>query len=78
MTRYRDENRSMNGRWTRDIYPVMHEDRPYKMACCDCGLVHDIEFWIDEGTDGGAHVAMRVARNNRATATGQMRRHRKA
>ena len=62
---------AVNGRWSRDIYPVMRDKQPYKMSCCDCGLVHDIEFWIEEG-----HVAMRVARNNRSTA--QMRRYMKA
>jgi hypothetical protein len=40
----------------------------YKMACCDCGLVHKIDFRIENGK-----VQFRVFRDNRAT--GQMRRH---
>jgi hypothetical protein len=65
--RYRQET-AENGRWSRVVQPVMRDVQPYKMACCDCGLVHDIEFWVEDG-----HVKMRVARNNRAT--GQVRRH---
>lgn len=66
MTRYREEV-AVNGRWSRVIQPVMRDKQPYKMACCDCGLVHDIEFWIEDDV-----VLMRFARNNRAT--GQIRR----
>ena len=35
----------------------------YKMACCDCGLVHDMDFRIKNN-----RVQFRVRRNNRATA----------
>ncbi len=65
--RYRDEP-AVNGRWSRDVQPVMRDVQPYKMICCDYGLVHDVEFWVRDG-----RVMMRVARNNRAT--GQVRRH---
>ncbi len=41
----------------------------YKMACCDCGLVHNMDFRIKEG-----RAQFRVFRNNRSTAL--MRRHR--
>lgn len=37
------------------------------MACCDCGLVHDMDFRIVEGK-----IQFRARRNNRAT--GQLRR----
>lgn len=61
----------------------------YKLACCDCGLVHDMEFAVIEVTEEiekGKYatvdvenwrflVKMRAKRNNRST--GQMRRHRK-
>ena len=67
MGRIRDEV-AVEGRWSREVQPVMREDRAYRMVCCDCGLVHDIEFWIE-----GGHVRMRVARNVRST--GQVRRH---
>gem|GEM_PF-1693013 len=37
--------------------------RGYKLACCDCGLVHDMDFRVAKG-----RVQFRVRRNNRATA----------
>lgn len=42
----------------------------YKMQCCDCGLVHNMDFRIHNGK-----VQIRARRNNRATA--QIRRHSK-
>lgn len=51
------------GEW---VQPV---ERGYKMACCDCGLVHNVEFRIYEG-----RVQLRVFRNARSTA--MVRRHR--
>lgn len=39
-----------------------------KIACCDCGLVHNVVFVFEDGK-----LAMAVERNNRATA--QKRRH---
>lgn len=50
------------GEWVRPIR------RGYKLACCDCGLVHNMDFTIHKG-----RIYFRVFRNNRAT--GQMRRH---
>ena len=58
----------------------------YKMACCDCGLVHDMQFKVvrviqDKGNGylevkstraGTFAVHFRAKRNNRST--GQMRR----
>lgn len=38
------------------------------LACCDCGLVHEIETRVKDGK-----LQMRFARNDRATA--QLRRH---
>ena len=32
--------------WTRWVQPV---ERGYLMACCDCGLVHRMDFRIDRG-----------------------------
>ncbi len=51
------------GEW---IQPVR---KGYKMACCDCGLVHSMDFRVKEG-----RAQFRVFRNNRSTAL--MRRHR--
>lgn len=42
----------------------------YKMACCDCGLVHNMEFRVHKGK-----IQIRGWRNSRSTA--QMRRHMK-
>ena len=49
------------GKW---IYPVK---RGYKMMCCDCGLVHTIDFdHIPYGN--GRKIRIRAWRDNRATA----------
>lgn len=59
----------------------------YRMGCCDCGLVHDMEFKVlrvtKQNTDGSweaeeldpaeFRVSFRAKRNNRSTA--QIRRH---
>ena len=34
----------------------------YKLACCDCGLVHDVDFRIYKG-----RIQFRVRRNGKAT-----------
>lgn len=71
--------------WSDWQTPVM---QGYKMACCDCGLVHDTEFKVlrvtknnDDGTwdaeeldPNEYRVGIRMARNNRST--GQVRRKR--
>ncbi len=80
MSRYRQE---VEG---REIWPVMTD---YKMACCDCGLVHNISFKtaviVRQNKDGAFiakeqkgkkfRVMLTVTRNNRAT--GQVRRHKR-
>ncbi len=43
----------------------------YRLACCDCGLVHDVVWVYQKG-----ELGMATRRNNRATA--QKRRWRKA
>lgn len=55
--------------------------RPYRMACCDCGLVHDLEFraieveakrggwWAEIGPLAAVHrILFRARRNERETA----------
>ncbi len=37
--------------------------RDYRLACCDCGLTHDVQFRIVRGS-----VQFRASRNNRATS----------
>lgn len=46
-----------DGDW---VQPVL---RGYKVACCDCGLVHVVDIRIRNG-----HVQFRAKRDNRATA----------
>lgn len=68
--------------WSDWQAPIMNG---YKMGCCDCGLVHDMEFEVGiavyDPNDPEAfelepikngRVLMRARRNNRST--GQMRR----
>jgi len=70
MTKYTDESRFMDAEgWSRWVQPV---ENGYKMSCCDCGLVHTMDFRVDD--EGRAQF--RVRRNNRSTA--QVRRHMKA
>lgn len=35
----------------------------YRIACCDCGLVHDMQFRVVKG-----NVQFSATRNNRSTA----------
>jgi Zn-finger protein len=82
-------------------YPILKENQNgwtdwviltkegYKLACCDCGLVHDMDFKIvdiikenENGTfETKAHknkkleIMFRASRNNRST--GQLRRNKK-
>lgn len=44
--RFRVEKEVANG-WSQWIQPVK---RGYLMACCDCGLVHRMDFRIHEGS----------------------------
>ena len=46
-----------DGEWIRPI------KRGYKMMCCDCSLIHRMEFRIVDGT-----IEYRVFRDERATA----------
>lgn len=50
--------------WSDWIHPLPG----YRMACCDCGLVHDMEFRIDDL----GQINFRANRNTRST--GQLRR----
>lgn len=61
---------------TRYLQPEANEwvqpvRRDYKMACCDCGLVHNLDFRIHKG-----RVQFRARRNYRSTA--MMRRWKKS
>lgn len=50
--------------WTKWIQPVM---RGYRMACCDCGLVHDMDFKVVRHGKRN-NVQLRARRNERLTA----------
>lgn len=52
------------GEW---VQPVRNG---YKMACCDCGLVHVLDFRLHQGK-----IQLRASRNERSTA--QKRRYMK-
>ena len=82
MSRYKKHTVEKAGDWSVET-PDMDN---YKMACCDCGLVHDLKFRAIEVVEGDPkgkfgyvdldpekyRVEIQVRRNNRAT--GQMRR----
>jgi len=53
-----------SGEW---IQPIR---KGYKMSCCDCGLVHRVNFRLK-----GGRIQLQAFRDNRAT--GQKRRHMK-
>jgi len=69
MSKYRQEH-AVDGEWSRWVFPVMDG---YKMSCCDCGLVHELQFRVPD--DEPDRVEFRARRHNRST--GQIRRHRK-
>ena len=71
MAKFLKERQQSSDGWTRWVPPRM---KGYKMACCDCGLVHDMQFKIVP-YGRGFKVVFRAKRNQRST--GQMRRHRK-
>lgn len=86
MPRFKKHAEQEDG-WSEWINPVK---RKYKMACCDCGLVHNMDFRIVEdktpkdkkGVTRGKEykkkdlaIVFRAQRNNRSTA--QMRRNKK-
>ena len=43
-------------------------DRNYRFACCDCDLVHEMQFRVVKQESGNLDVVFRVKRNNRATS----------
>ena len=85
MARYKKHEAGDDG-WSDWDTPIMDG---YKLACCDCGLVHRVDFRairIVRQSHNGTfvfhelnkrrfRVKFRVSRDNRAT--GQIRRHKK-
>ena len=52
--------------WQNPIHGI--GKRNYRLACCDCGLVHEMQFRIRKSKTGRLDVVYRASRNNRATA----------
>ena len=71
---YQDLSVTVDGKtgWSEWVTPWMDEFgvQHYRIACCDCGLVHRVAFYVD--STGEVSVAFR--RDNRGT--GQVRRQR--
>lgn len=65
--------------WSDLILPMM---KGYRMACCDCGLIHELNFEVfkiigqsangafisQPMSDDEAQVGFKARRNNRSTA----------
>jgi hypothetical protein len=78
MAKYKIEEAGPDG-WSDWIQPIMEG---YRLACCDCGLVHEVEFralQVGRNMARGRFTAMpmdqkryrvemRLKRNKRATA----------
>ena len=68
MPKYRQEVAVKDG-WSRWISPIHGiGKRNYRLACCDCGLVHETQFRAVKSKNGKFSVIFRVKRNNLATA----------
>jgi hypothetical protein len=68
MTRKYEQITAYRGEWAVWFAPnLIH----YRLACCDCGLVHEVQFRYRKRTS----VQIRFKKNNRATAA--MRRSKK-
>lgn len=52
--------------WQTPIHGIGNKN--YRLACCDCNLVHEMQFRVFKDKKGLLSVKFRVKRNNRATA----------
>lgn len=52
--------------WVSPIHGI--GSRNYRLACCDCSLIHEVQFRVKKRSSGRLDVVFRVRRNNRATA----------
>lgn len=72
MARHRRHVVEKDGDWSEWVRPLPG----YRFACCDCGLVHEMQFDIGKSDAGEEGVIIfRARRHNRATAA--TRRHMK-
>lgn len=60
--------------WVSPIHGI--GNRNYRLSCCDCELVHEMQFRVIE-LQNKLNVAFRVKRNNRATAAKRRNRRNK-
>jgi hypothetical protein len=51
--------------WVRPIHGI--GDRNYRISCCDCHLIHEMQFRVYTDGYGQPSVKFRVRRNQRAT-----------
>lgn len=51
--------------WSRWV--ATSPEGEYRLGCCDCGLIHELQFRVKEG-----RIEFRASRNQRST--GQLRR----
>jgi hypothetical protein len=58
-----------------DGEPVQPKRRGYRLMCCDCGLVHVLDFYLVKYADGRRRKIRFVARRDvRATAAARRKR----
>lgn len=57
-----------NGEW------VQPRRKKYEMECCDCGLVHVLNFKLITTPNGGKSIIFQAFRDNRRTAQTRRRR----
>ena len=57
-----------DGEW---VQPVR---RGYKMACCDCGLVHVLDFRLAKKRNGASFIQFQARRDKKRTADRRRRR----
>lgn len=62
--------RVLEGQW------ISPRRRGYRMMCCDCGLVHVLDFRLVRW-GRGFKIQFRARRDDRATATSRVARRRK-
>jgi hypothetical protein len=68
MAKYHVHDEENPGGWSDWVKP---RRRFYRMACCDCKLVHELEFHLEKRGNRG-YILFRARRHLRAT--GAMRR----
>ena len=55
-------HKQQDGEW------VQPKTKGYKMACCDCGLVHTLNFRVIKYGGNRTKIQFQAFRNNRSTA----------